>query len=63
MNEKKKLLLIINPMAGKSGYRSGFADVMLTLSQGGYPISHVISACAVTSSVHDSHVISACSFT
>ena len=36
MSEKKKLLLIINPKAGKSGYRSGFADVMLTLSNGGY---------------------------
>ena len=36
MNEKKKLLLIINPKAGKSSYRNGFADVMLTLSQGGY---------------------------
>ena len=36
MNEKKMLLLIINPKAGKSSYRNGFADVMLTLSQGGY---------------------------
>ena len=36
MNEKKKLLLIINPKAGRSSYRIGFADVMLTLSQGGY---------------------------
>ena len=27
------------------------------------PNNHVISACAVTSSVHDSHVISACSVT
>ena len=36
MSEKKKLLLIINPKAGKSGYRNGFADVMLTLSDGGY---------------------------
>ncbi|MBQ1552135.1 MAG: acylglycerol kinase family protein, partial [Clostridia bacterium] len=36
MNEKKKLLLIINPKAGRSSYKIGFADVMLTLSQGGY---------------------------
>jgi len=36
MSEKKKLLLIVNPKAGKSGYKLGFADVMLTLSEGGY---------------------------
>lgn len=36
MSEKKKLLLIINPRAGRSGYKTGFADVMLTLSNGGY---------------------------
>ena len=36
MNQKKKLLLIINPKAGRSGYKVGFADVMLTLSEGGY---------------------------
>ncbi len=36
MIDKKKLLLIVNPKAGKSGYKLGFADVMLTLSEGGY---------------------------
>ena len=36
MSDKKKLLLIVNPKAGKSGYKLGFADVMLTLSEGGY---------------------------
>ena len=36
MAEKKKLLLIINPKAGRSSYKIGFADVMLTLSEGGY---------------------------
>lgn len=36
MSEKRKLLLIINPKAGRSGYKIGFADVMLTLSEGGY---------------------------
>ena len=36
MNEKKKLMMIINPQAGRCGYRNGFADVMRVLSNGGY---------------------------
>ena len=36
MREKEKLLLIINPQAGRCGYRIGFADVMRVLSDGGY---------------------------
>ena len=33
---KKKLMLIINPNAGRGGYKAGFGDVMHVLSQGGY---------------------------
>ncbi len=36
---KKKLMLIINPVAGRGAYRQGFADAMQTLSQGGYTVS------------------------
>jgi len=32
----KSLLLIVNPAAGRGAYKSGFADAMLALSQGGY---------------------------
>ena len=32
---KKKLLLIINPAAGRGAYKNNFAEAMLTLSQGG----------------------------
>ncbi len=33
---KKKLMLIINPMAGRSGYKLGFGEVMHTLDAGDY---------------------------
>ena len=33
---KKKLMLIINPVAGKARYKVGFGDVMRVLSEGGY---------------------------
>ena len=33
---KKKLMLIINPQAGRCGYKHDFAEVMQTLSNGGY---------------------------
>ena len=33
---KKKLMLIINPVAGKARYKDGFGDVMRLFSEGGY---------------------------
>ena len=33
---KKKLMLIINPVAGKARYKDGFGDVMRIFSEGGY---------------------------
>lgn len=33
---KKRLMLIINPMAGKSGYKNGFGEVMNILDSGGF---------------------------
>ena len=33
---KKRMMLIINPMAGKSGYKNGFGEVMNILDSGGY---------------------------
>ena len=33
---KKKLMLIVNPVAGKARYKVGFGDVMRILSEGGY---------------------------
>ena len=32
----KKLLFIVNPMAGKSAYRNNFGEALLTLHEGGY---------------------------
>ena len=32
---KRKLLLIVNPAAGRGAYKQGFADALYTLSQGG----------------------------
>ena len=33
---KKRMMLIINPMAGRSGYKTGFGEVMNILDSGGY---------------------------
>ena len=33
---KKRMMLIINPMAGRSGYKNGFGEVMNILDSGGY---------------------------
>lgn len=33
---KKRMMLIINPMAGHSGYKNGFGEVMNILDSGGY---------------------------
>ena len=35
----KKLLLIINPMAGKSMYKEGLGEALFTLSKGGYEVT------------------------
>ena len=35
----KKLLLIVNPMAGKSMYKEGFGDAVSILAQGGYEVT------------------------
>lgn len=35
----KKLLLIVNPMAGKSMYKEGFGDAVAILAQGGYEVT------------------------
>ena len=32
---KKRMMLIINPMAGRSGYKTGFGEVMNILDSGG----------------------------
>lgn len=32
----KKLMLLVNPVAGKAGYKDGFGDVLETFSAGGY---------------------------
>lgn len=32
---KKRMMLIINPMAGRSGYKNGFGEVMNILDSGG----------------------------
>ena len=40
---KKKLLLIINPAAGRGAYKNNFAEAMLTLSQGGYDTTLVFT--------------------
>ena len=41
---KKKLLLIINPAAGRGAYRINFAEAMLALSKGGYDTTLVFTA-------------------
>ena len=33
---KQKLMLIVNPVAGKAHYKIGFGDVMRIFSEGGY---------------------------
>ena len=33
---KKRMMLIINPMAGRSGYKTVFGEVMNILDSGGY---------------------------
>lgn len=33
---KKRMMLIINPMAGRSGYKTGSGEVMNILDSGGY---------------------------
>jgi lipid kinase, YegS/Rv2252/BmrU family len=35
----KKLMLIINPMAGRGAYKSNFAEAMQVLTQGGYTVT------------------------
>ena len=32
----KKLMLIVNPVAGRGGFRTLFGEAMLTLAKGGY---------------------------
>ena len=41
---EKKLLLIINPAAGRGAYKQNFADALQVLSQGGYQITLVYTA-------------------
>ena len=40
---KKKLLLIINPVAGRGAYKTNFADALLALSAGGYETTLVFT--------------------
>jgi YegS/Rv2252/BmrU family lipid kinase len=41
---KKRLLLIINPAAGRGAYKNNFADAMLALSDGGYDTTLAFTA-------------------
>ena len=41
---KKRLLLIINPAAGRGAYKNNFADAMLTLSEGGFDTTLVFTS-------------------
>ena len=41
---KKKLLIIINPAAGRGAYRNNFAEAMLALSNGGYDTTLVFTS-------------------
>ena len=41
---KKRLLLIINPAAGRGAYKFNFAEAMLALSQGGFDTTLVFTA-------------------
>ena len=40
---KKRLLLIVNPAAGRGAYKLNFADAMLALSAGGYEVTLVFT--------------------
>ena len=43
---KKRMMLIINPMAGRSGYKTGFGEVMNILDSGGYLTTVYFTAAA-----------------